>query len=94
MLKDFFNKDTEKVWNLVFTKRFPPEVQRQGRRKLMMLNAAVTIQDLREPLSNHLEELQGDREGQHSIRVNKQWRVCFVWKTPDAYRIELNKHYE
>ncbi|MDO9631678.1 MAG: type II toxin-antitoxin system RelE/ParE family toxin, partial [Humidesulfovibrio sp.] len=70
-------------------RRFPPEVQRAARRKLAMLDAAQAVQDLRTPPGNRLEALKGNRAGQHSIRVNDQYRICFVWTGRDAEDVEL-----
>ena len=61
------------------SKRIPPQLQRSVRKKLVMIDAAMSINDLRIPPSNHLEKLSGNREGQHSIRVNDAWRICFKW---------------
>ena len=63
--------------------------ERVARRKLLILHRAVTLQDLRVPPGNRLEELKGDRKGQHSIRVNDQWRICFVWRDGDAFDVEI-----
>jgi proteic killer suppression protein len=65
------------------------EVQKAGLRKLLILDAADSLDDLRVPPGNRLERLKGDREGQHSIRINEQWRVCFVWKDGDAHQVEI-----
>lgn len=89
MIKSFASKDTEKVWSLEFSKRLPPDIQRQGRKKLLMLDAARTLDDLKVPPSNHLEALKGDRTGQYSIRINDQWRVCFELVNGDAYLVEI-----
>lgn len=89
MIKSFASKETEKIWNLEFSKRLPLDIQRQGRKKLLLLDAARTLEDLKAPPSNHLEALKGDRAGQHSIRVNDQWRVCFELVSGDAYLVEI-----
>lgn len=89
MIKSFADKETEKVFNRKFSKKLPPEIQRPARRKLEILNAAETLQDLRTPPSNHLEKLSGSRKGQHSIRINDQWRICFVWNESDADEVEI-----
>ncbi len=89
MIKSFGDKETEKVFNREFSKRLPPDIQRVARRKLEILNAAETLQDLRLPPSNHLEKLSGKRKGQHSIRINDRWRICFVWREIDAYSVEI-----
>ena len=70
-------------------KGFPPDLMRAAVKKLLMLDAARVIEALRAPSGNRLEALRGDREGQHSIRINQQWRVCFVWRGGDAYDVEI-----
>ena len=70
-------------------RKFPENVQRRAQRKLMMLNNAVNLNDIRAPPGNRLEALSGDRRGQHSIRINDQWRLCFVWSEGDAYQVEM-----
>ena len=70
-------------------KGFPPELMRAAVKKLLMLDAARVIEALRAPPGNRLEALSGDRDGQHSIRINQQWRVCFVWRGGDAYDVEI-----
>jgi proteic killer suppression protein len=70
-------------------KGFPSDLGKASRRKLRMLAAATRLEDLRVPPANHLEALTGDRYGQHSIRINDQWRLCFVWREGDAYDVEI-----
>jgi len=89
MIKSFADKETERIFNREFSRKLPPDVQRSARRKLEILDAAGTLQDLRSPPANHLEKLAGKRQGQHSIRINDQWRLCFVWIDTDAYRVEI-----
>ncbi|MBI3734209.1 MAG: type II toxin-antitoxin system RelE/ParE family toxin [Chloroflexi bacterium] len=89
MINSFADKETEKVFNREFSRKLPPNIQHSTRRKLEVLNAARTLQDLRVPPSNRLEKLSGKRQGQHSIRINEQWRICFVWKGSDAYDVEI-----
>ena len=89
MIKGFAEKETGKVFNREFSKKLPPDIQRVARRKLEVLNAAETLQDLRTPPSNRLEKLSGSRKGQHSVRINDQWRICFVWKETDAHNLEI-----
>lgn len=89
MILSFHDKMTEAVFNGVCPKGFPAQIVRTARRKLAMLNAAVTLADLTAPPNNRLEALKGDRAGQHSIRVNDQWRVCFVWSAAGAERVEI-----
>jgi proteic killer suppression protein len=70
-------------------RKLPPDIQQVARRKLRMLNAASTLDDLRIPPANRPEALKGDRKGQHSIRINDQWRLCFRWEEGDAYDVEI-----
>ena len=89
MIKSFASKETEKLFGREFSRRLPRSIQRAARRKLEVLDAAEVLQDLRVPPSNRLEKLSGDREGQHSIRINDQWRICFEWRRGDAYNVEI-----
>ncbi len=77
MIKSFKDKETELIFNEVFSKKFPANIQAIALRKLLMINNANNINDLRVPPSNHLEKLTGDRAGQYSIRINDKWRICF-----------------
>lgn len=79
MIISFADKETKKVYHQQFSRKLPQSIQRIALRKLMMLDAAERLDDLRIPPSNHLEQLHGDREGQHSIRINAQYRVCFIF---------------
>ena len=88
MIKTFRCKDTEALFNRQRCPRFQ-SIENGARRKLIMLNNAQSLQDLRVPPGNRLEELHGDRRGQHSIRINDQWRVCFEWRERDAYEVEI-----
>lgn len=78
MITGFADKETEKVYNQIFSRKLPHDIQRIALRKLMMIDNAETLADLRIPPSNRLEELQGDRRGQYSIRINDQYRICFA----------------
>ena len=89
MIKSFKCKETEKIFNRQFSRKFPTEIQRGALRKLRMLNRAMFLQDLKVPPGNRLEELKGKRKGQHSIRINDQWRVCFLWKENNSYEVEI-----
>ncbi|WP_209559410.1 type II toxin-antitoxin system RelE/ParE family toxin [Frigoribacterium sp. PvP032] len=79
MIQSFSDTETEKVWRRVHSKRLGLDLQRAAHRKLLMLDAAEVLDDLRVPPGNRLELLRGDRSGQHSVRVNDQWRICFAW---------------
>ena len=89
MIKSFKCKETEKIFNRQFSRKFPTEIQCVALRKLRMLNRAMTLQDLKVPPGNRLEELKGRRKGQRSIRINDQWRVCFIWKENNSYEVEI-----
>jgi proteic killer suppression protein len=89
MIKSFRCKDTEKLFHRQFSSKFPSEIRRNAIRKLLLLDAAENLEDLRVPPGNRLEKLSGDRQGQHSIRINDQWRICFRWRQGDAYDVEI-----
>lgn len=89
MIKSFRGKETEKIWLGVRSKRLPQNIQQIARRKLRMINNARSLNDLRVPPANRLEVLRGKRIGQHSIRINDQWRICFVWSEGDALNVEI-----
>lgn len=89
MIKTFKCKETEKLFYGQFSAKLPQAIQRPAAIKLKILHAAGILDTLLIPPSNHLEALHHDREGQHSIRINKQWRVCFVWRGNDAFDVEI-----
>ena len=89
MIRSFGSKDTERIWHEEYVKRVDRTVQRATLRKLELIHAAKDVEDLRVPPGNGLERLVGDRRGQHSIRVNAQWRLCFVWRNGGAEDGEL-----
>ncbi|MBN2426630.1 MAG: type II toxin-antitoxin system RelE/ParE family toxin [Calditrichaceae bacterium] len=89
MIKTFKCKETERIYNREISKKLPLDIQRTALKKLWMLDASPDINTLRVPPSNHLEALKGERKGQHSIRINKQWRICFVWNNSDAFDVEI-----
>lgn len=89
MIRSFADKATERIWNEEYVKSIDRTVQRAALRKLELVHAARDVEDLRVPPGNRLEQLKGDRRGQHSIRVNDQWRICFVWKDGGADNVEL-----
>lgn len=93
MIKGFRDKETEKVWRGERSRRLPQDIQPVARRKLRMLNNARTLDDLRIPPANRLEALKGDRTGQHSIRINNQWRICFVWVDGDVIQVEITDYH-
>ena len=89
MIRSFGDRETERLFRREPVRKLPPDVQRVALRKLVLLDAAESIEDLRVPPGNRLEKLTGDRAGQHSIRINDQWRVCFRWKEGDAEDVEI-----
>ncbi len=89
MIKTFGCKETERIFNGRFSRKFPKTVQKVALRKLTQVHAAETLNFLRVPPANHLERLSGDRKGQHSIRINDQWRICFTWKGGHAFNVEI-----
>ena len=91
MIKTFANKQTAEIWRTGRTKGAPPASV--TRRKLAIIDAASELDDLKTPPGNHLEKLRGDRQGQHSIRINDQYRICFVWRNPDAYEVEITDYH-
>lgn len=93
MILSFADRETERVWRGRFSKKLPQDIQRVARRKLRMLNNAVNLADLRIPPANRLEALRGDRVGQRSIRVNDQWRICFVWEEGNAGGVEITDYH-
>lgn len=91
MIRSFADKRTAEIWKSGKTKGGPPA--NVTRRKLAMLDAAANLQDLRTPPGNRLEKLAGDRQGQHSIRINDQYRICFVWRGNDAFEVEITDYH-
>ena len=89
MIRSFRDSETQRVFERQRSRRLPPDLQRRAYRKLLILDAAVRLEDLRIPPGNRLERLAADRLGQHSIRVNDQWRICFRWRNGDAYEVEI-----
>lgn len=92
MIHSFACCDTEALFHSRPVARFS-NIERVARRKLLQLHAATELASLRIPPGNRLEALQGDRQGQHSIRINDQWRVCFVWKSDGAHQVEIVDHH-
>jgi proteic killer suppression protein len=89
MIRSFRDRDTARLFDRQAIRRLGADVQRVALRKLRQLDAAVQLEDLRVPPGNRLEKLHGDRAGQHSIRINDQWRMCFRWSGNDAYDVEI-----
>ncbi|GEK87289.1 type II toxin-antitoxin system RelE/ParE family toxin [Microbacterium aerolatum] len=89
MIRSFADRDTEHVWRREPAKRFDPRIHKTANRKLHLLDAAPTLDALRVPPGNRLEALKGDRAGQHSIRINDQWRICFHWTDAGPEDVEI-----
>jgi proteic killer suppression protein len=89
VIQSFADRDTERLFDREAVRRFPAELQRLMLRKLGLVDAAEQLEDLRVPPGNRLEKLRGDRAGQHSIRVNERWRICFRWQGGNAYDVAI-----
>lgn len=89
VIQSFHDSRTEKVWRREVVKKFDPDLQQRAYRKLLALHAADRVSDLRIPPGNRLEALKGDRAGQHSIRINQQWRICFTWTAHGPADVEI-----
>lgn len=93
MIRSFASDETEKLWQGTRSRRLPPDIQKRALMKLQLIDAAVELAFLRLPPGNRLESLKGDRAGQHSIRINDQWRICFVWTGADADHVEITDYH-
>ncbi|HLC42001.1 MAG TPA: type II toxin-antitoxin system RelE/ParE family toxin [Methylomirabilota bacterium] len=93
MIRSLRDRETEKVFNREPSRRWSRDLQRVARRKLLILDAAETLADLRVPPGNRLEKLSRDREGQYRIRINDQWRICFRWGEGDAHDVEITDYH-
>jgi len=89
MIRSFRSSDAEKLFRRKHSRKLPPAIQRVAMRKLWVLDAVTDLDELRVPPGNHLEALRGDRVGQYSIRINRQWRICFRWQSGHAYDVEI-----
>ena len=89
MIRTFADKETERIWNGLRSRKLPPAIQKRALDKLVMIHAAANLDDLKSPPSNRLHALKGDRAGQHSVSLNDQWRICFVWKDGDAQDVGI-----
>jgi len=89
VIQSFRSKDTERLFQGRFAKKLPRSIHRVAARKLGHLDAAIDLPELRSPPGNRLEALSGNRKGQHSIRINDQWRICFVWRDGHAHDVEI-----
>jgi proteic killer suppression protein len=93
VIRSFRDAETRRVFDRLRSRRLPVDVQRRAQRKLAVLDAAETLQDLRIPPGTRLERLSGDRSGQYSIRINDQWRICFRWERGDAHEVEITDYH-
>jgi proteic killer suppression protein len=93
VIRSFSDAATERLWSRERNKTFDPRIERTALRKLVMLDAAEVLDDLRVPPGNRLEALKGHRKGQHSIRINQQWRICFVWTDAGPDRVEITDYH-
>jgi toxin HigB-1 len=93
MIKSFKDKETEKIYNRESSNKLPRDIQQVALRKLRMLNNVKSLNDLKVPPSNRLEKMKGPREGQLSIRINDQWRICFKWKNGDAHEVGITDYH-
>jgi proteic killer suppression protein len=93
MIRSFKDKETERIFSREGSRKFPTDIQRPALRKLLVLHGATNVNDLKVPPGNRLEPLKGDRKGQHSIRINEQWRICFVWKDGNAEAVEITDYH-
>lgn len=89
MIRSFATADTERIWNGMRSRKLPHDINKRALLKLLMIDAAANLEDLRFPPSNGLHDLKDDRRGQHAISINMQYRICFVWKDGDAYDVEI-----
>jgi proteic killer suppression protein len=93
VIKTFKDVETQKIYQRERSRKLPSDIQQVALRKLRMVNNAININDLRVPPANRLEKLGKDREGQYSIRINDQWRICFEWKSGDAFNVEITDYH-
>lgn len=93
MVLGFGDRETEKVFNLIFSRKLPREIQERAYHKLVAIHEAESLENLRNPPGNRLESLRGDREGFHSIRINNQWRIVFRWEGSDALEVEITDYH-
>ena len=93
MIKSFKDGETEKIYSREGSRKLPVDIQQVALRKLRMVNNAKNLKDLKIPPANNLEKLKRDREGQHGIKINDQWRICFKWKDGDAHEVEITDYH-
>jgi proteic killer suppression protein len=93
MIREFRDKETQKIFNLEFSRKFPREIQERAYHKLVAIHEAESLENLRFPPGNRLEALRGDLSGLHSIRINQQWRIIFRWDGTHAYQVEITDYH-
>ncbi len=93
MIVSFADKESEKIFNLTFSRKIAPEIQERAYHKLVAIHEAVSLENLRQPPSNRLELLKGKLSGLHSIRINKQWRIIFRWEGQDAHDVKITDYH-
>ncbi len=93
MIQSFNDKETEKIFNREISRKLPSDIQRVALRKLLWIHGARVLKELNVPPSNRLEKLKGDRKGQHSIRINDQWRICFGWDNGNAFNVVITDYH-
>lgn len=89
MIRSFGDKEAEKVFNRNRSRKLPSDIHHRAKRKLLLIDSASSLNDLKIPPGNRLEQLSGERDGQWSIRINRQWRICFEWRNGDAWQVEI-----
>lgn len=93
MIKSFAGKKTETVFNRGRVKKLPPQIHKRAKKKLLLIDAASSLEDLKVPPGNRLKQLSGNRLGQWSIRINRQWRICFAWHEGNTYDVEISDYH-
>lgn len=93
MIRSFYDAETERVWRRERSRSFPPDILHRAVNRLRLLDVAKTLDDLKSPPGNRLHALKDDRAGQHSISINTQWRICFVWRNGGADRVEITDYH-
>lgn len=94
MIQSFADPETVQLWKGKRSRKLPADIQSRGLAKLLLIDAADTLDDLKNPPGNRLHALSGDRAGQHSVSINMKWRICFRWNDGNAYDVEITNHYE
>lgn len=93
MIRTFADPETERIWNRLRSHKLPPDLQPRAARRMTLIDAAITLEELGNLRGNRLHALKDDRAGQYSVSINMQWRICFVWKDGDAYDVEITDYH-